>query len=342
MRPWAVVLTLFIAGCTALPGPIFEPAADAGAPRWPAPPAVGRLAWLGEFRAGGARPRGARPRGARPRGARHRAGYVRPHGVGLSAVAGTEDTVCVADPGARGVWVHAGDRPARFVGLGVLLSPIDCAFLPDARLVVTDSAARAVVAFDDRGRIAWRLGKEELARPTGLAVDVAGGRLWIADAKAHRLLAVDFEGKVTGRVGQRGQEAGSFNFPTALAVDHRGSIYVLDTLNFRVQILSAAGEPRREFGIAGDGPGTFLRPRGIAVDAARRIYVSDALFDNVQIFDLEGRLLLALGRRGRQPGQFSMPAGVGVHPDGRLYVADAYNRRVQVFGLLDAAGEGGP
>ncbi len=322
----AAALTLLIAGCGALPGPVFEPAAGIGAPRWPAPPAVGRLAWLGEFRAAG--------------GIRTKAGYVRPHGVGVGvADPGATAPVCVADPGARGVWVHAGDRPVRLVGSGVLRSPIDCAFLPGDRLVVSDSAARAVVTFDQRGRFAGRWAGDELQRPTGLAVDDAGGRLLIADAKAHRVLAVDFEGRVTERLGERGSEPGRFNFPTALAIDRERQVYVLDALNFRVQVLSAAGEPRRQLGIAGDGPGTFLRPRGIAVDAAGRVYVSDALFDNVQIFDPEGRLLLALGRRGLEPGEFSMPAGIAVQADGRLYVADAYNRRVQVFQLLAAAGE---
>ncbi len=328
MKPLAAAaLMLLVAGCAPL-GPVFEPAASARAPRWPAPPADARLAWLGEFRAVG----GVRTKAA--------AGYVRPHGVGIAA-AGPDAAaaVCVADPGARGLWVHAADRPARLVGSGVLRSPIDCAFLPDGRLVVSDSAARAVVAFDQRGRFAGRWAGDELERPTGLAVDGTGGRLLIADAKAHRLLAVDFEGRVTARLGERGREPGQFNFPTALAIGRKRQIYVLDALNFRVQVLSAAGEPRRQHGFAGDGPGAFLRPRGIAVDAAGRLYVSDALFDNVQIFDPEGRLLLALGRRGLEPGEFSMPAGVAVHPDGRLFVADAYNRRVQVFRLLAAAGE---
>ena len=317
------LLLILIAGCSAQPGPVFEPVEDAEAPRWPLPPEAKRVTWMGEYRA------------ARGRSERLSGGYVRPHGVGL----GAEGELCVADPGARVVWVHAEDRAVRFVGQGVLRSPIDCAFLPGARLAVADSAARVVVAFDTRGRVVWRSAAGELARPVGLAVDRAGGRLLVADAKAHGLVEMDFEGRVTGRLGGRGEEPGSFNFPTAVAIGRDGSILVLDSLNFRVQVLTGAGQPRFAFGVAGDGPGTFLRPRGIGVDSKGRIYVADALFDNVQIFDHQGRLLLALGQRGRQPGEFSMPAGVAVHPAGRLYVADAYNRRVQVFRLLDEDGE---
>lgn len=323
MRSAPALAALLIGACTALPGPVFEPATEIL--RWPPPPERERVAWLGEFRGG---------RGAR-------VGYVRPHGVGLGS-AGPDaptDSICVADPGARVVWVHAEGGPPRIVGDGELASPVDCAFLPGELLAVSDSAARQVVAFDGRGRVAWRSTGGELVRPVGLAVDGAGERLLIADAKAHRILAMDFEGRVTDRFGSRGQDPGQFNFPTALAVAGDGTIHVLDALNFRVQVLSAAGRPRLAFGVAGDGPGTFLRPRGIGVDGEGRIYVADALFDNLQIFDREGRLLLALGGRGGRPGEFSMPAGIAVHPAGRLYVADAYNRRVQVFRLLDAAGE---
>ncbi len=333
LAAWSAALVL-AGACAGRPGPVFE-LATGDALRWPEPPARGRVAWVGELRAA----RGGRL--ARLRRDRGRGGYVRPHGVGLR-----DGALCVADPGARVVWVHAAGAAGRAVGQGALVTPIDCAFLPGDRLAVSDSAARAVVAFDAKGRVVWRSAPGELARPTGLAVDGAGERLLVADAKAHRLVAMDFTGRVTATIGGRGEEPGRFNFPTALTVAADGTIYVLDALNFRVQVLTADGVPRRAFGTSGDGPGTFLRPRGIGVDRAGRIYVADALFDNVQIFDAEGRLLLALGRRGRRPGEFSMPAGVAVGPGGRLHVADAYNRRVQVFELLDAppavAGEGAP
>jgi DNA-binding beta-propeller fold protein YncE len=297
---------------------VFE-APAAGAVPVTVPFAADRVAWLGEYRA---------PKGGD-------GGYVRPHGVAV----GPEGGLCVADPGARAVWVHTGDgvaddRPARPVGVSELSSPVDCAFLPGGQVAVADSAAAAVVTFDAAGRLLWRSEAGELTRPVGLAVDRRGERLLVADAGAHRLLVMDFEGRVTEAYGGRGAEPGRFNFPTALDLSADGRICVLDAMNFRVQVLSAEGRAILAFGVAGDGPGTFYRPRGIGVDREGRIYVADALFDNVQVFDETGRLLLALGSRGRRPGEFSMPAGIAVGPGGELYVADAFNRRVQVMRLV--------
>lgn len=332
-KPWrtpgGLALALLVAGCAGQLGPVFE-APAAGAAPVTVPFAADRVAWLGEYRAskGGY------------------GGYVRPHGIAASP----EGSLCVADPGARAVWIHAADpsakeraaagRPARSVGVSELSSPVDCAFLPDGPVAVADSAAAAVVAYDAAGRLLWRSAAGELTRPVGLAVDRRGERLLVADAGAHRLVVMDFEGRVTEAYGGRGAEPGRFNFPTAVDLSADGRIFVLDAMNFRVQVLSPEGRAGLVFGVAGDGPGTFFRPRGIGVDREGRIYVADALFDNVQVFDETGRLLLALGSRGQRPGEFSMPAGIAVGAGGELYVADALNRRVQVMRLVASqAGE---
>ncbi|RMG44591.1 MAG: hypothetical protein D6718_09705 [Acidobacteria bacterium] len=299
-------------GCGSVRAPAYR-AAEGPGPVWPSPPARPRVAWSGEYAARGR-------------------GYVRPHGVGV----GPEGRVCVADPGARVVWLHDPGRPGRAVGRRHLVSPIDCVLLGD-RLFVADSAAGSVVAFDARGEELWRTAADAIERPTGMALDRNRDRLWVADALGHRIVALDLEGRRVAAIGGRGSGPGQFNYPIDVAVGPRGRLFVLDAMNFRVQILDAAGTPVSSFGFAGDGPGTFSRPRGLGVDGEGRIFVADALFDNVQIFDPEGRLLLAVGRRGRGPGQFWMPAGVAIGPEGRLFVADAYNHRVQVFRML---GEG--
>ena len=68
----------------------------------------------------------------------------------------------------------------------------------------------------------------------------------------------------------------------AVAAD--GTLYVLDSGNFRVQAFDREGTFLRAFGKAGVNTGNFARPRGIAVDDEGRIYVSDASFNNFQIF----------------------------------------------------------
>lgn len=302
---------LALTGCAGIHGPVYR-AARGGDPVWPEAPEPARIGWAGEYRS-------------------ETDGYVRPHGVGLAL----DGALCVADPGARVVWLHRAGRPTSQIGWRHLQSPVDCTFMTDGMIAVADSAAGAVVAFDGRGKEAWRTAIGTFQRPAGLAMDRESARLLVADAAAHRVLTINDRGEVLRSLGARGHAPGQFNFPTAVAVGPEGRVYVLDALNFRVQVFSPEGSPLAAFGVAGDGPGTFHRPRGIGVDGAGRIYVADALFDNVQVFDAEGQLLLAFGSQGRGPGQFWMAAGVAVDSAGTIVVADAYNRRVQLFRLLD-------
>lgn len=305
-----VVPLLFAIGCAHVYGPYFSsPGPEPTV--WPSPPASARLAWDGEYRAGND-------------------GYVRPHGVGV----GEDGTICVADPGRRVVWVHQPEGRSKAIGRGHLVGPVDCVPLPGGVLVVTDSAQSRVLAFGPRGRLRWTTEKGEFGRPAGLAADWRGDRLILCDVTRHELVLLDLQGRRVGTIGRRGSAEGEFNFPTDLAVGPDGRIYVVDSMNFRIQVLSSTGEPELSFGMAGDGPGTFQRPRGVAVDAGGRIYVADALFDMIQIFDDRGRLLLALGRQGHGAGEFWMPAGLAIDSRARLLVADAYNRRVQAFRIL--------
>jgi len=318
-RRWICILVALLLfdtiSCVTNTRPAFVPGLERGL-NWPAAPARPRLTWVGEY-------------GTQKRG------YARPHGVGIAA----NGSVCVVDTGARRVWLHRAEKAARVLGRGELLSPVDCGFLPGGKVVVADSSAARLIAFDSRGRMLWSTPPGEYGRPTGVAVDGKSQRIVVCDAIRHELVFVDYQGRVLSRCGGRGTAPGKFNFPTAVAIGPKGLIHVIDSLNFRIQILRPDGKHLMSFGIAGDGPGTFQRPRGLGVDRNGQIYVADAIFDNVQVFSAQGRLLMALGIQGHGPGQFWMPAGVAVGENDRLLVADAYNHRVQVFRILSLISE---
>jgi len=135
-------------------------------------------------------------------------------------------------------------------------------------------------------------------------------------------------------IGKRGPGEGQFNFPTHIAAKN-GFIYVVDALNFRVQVFDGSGKFIRVFGSPGRGGGNFSKPKGIAVDGQRRIFVADAMFDNVQIFNSEGRFLYYFGGPGQGQGEFWMPTGIMVDSDDTIWVADTYNNRIQVFKLVE-------
>ncbi len=299
----------------------------------PAPPERARLRYEGSF---GDRESFRRRRGWLGRllgavaGREKVPALRRPHDVATDG-----DLVLVTDPGL-GI-VHAFDLADstwwRLPRSGRLELPIDVALVPGGTVFVSDAAAGAVLGFDRRGeRILEADGP--FIRPTGMAWDDARQRLLVVDTAAHRVVVLDASGHRLATWGHRGEGAGELNFPVDVAIAPDGTVWVVDSLNFRLQAFAPDGTPRGGFGRAGSVAGTFSRPKGVAVDRDGHLYVTDAQQDGVQVFDAQGRLLLAFGRRGRGPVEFWMPAGLALDTRDRLFVVDVWNRRVQVYRYL--------
>ena len=129
--------------------------------------------------------------------------------------------------------------------------------------------------------------------PYGVAVDGAGN-LYIADLANHRIRKVDSTGTITtfAGTGERGfggdggpASQAQLNFPTGVAVDEAGNLYIADWSNARIRkvdgtgtITTIAGTGER--GFSGDsGPATQAQlddPTGVAVDGAGTLYIADA------------------------------------------------------------------
>lgn len=255
---------------------------------------------------------------------------VRPFALALDA----EENLILTDTAANLVasldFKRKQWREWRSVNGRPLQSPVAAARAGKV-LFVIEAGRSAVMALDENGRSLFSLTNGFL-RPVGLAL--AGERLVIADAAAHQITVCDLTGKILQRFGQRGKGPGEFNFPTHVATDTTGKIYVTDSLNYRVQVFSADGSFIRAFGQLGDGPGSFSRPKGVAVDSAGHVYVVDAEFSNVQLFDAAGRVLLPVGEPGQVAGRFWLPNGIAINSHDEIFVADAYNHRVQQFRYL--------
>lgn len=217
----------------------------------------------------------------------------------------------------------------RFVSLvGIALDAEDNIYL-------SDSYTGKIFIFDRNGKFNKRLGPDEglFNRPTGIAIDKERGRLYVVETVKGEVDVLDLNGVELFKIGKRGNENGTFNFPTQICVTG-GRVYVTDTLNARVQIFDLDGRFISTIGKLGDGFGDLDKPKGVAVDSEGHIYVVEGLHDRIEIFDKDGRLLLTFGSTGSNRGEFYLPTAIHIDGEDNIYVSDSYNRRVQVFKYL--------
>ena len=75
-----------------------------------------------------------------------------------------------------------------------------------------------------------------------------------------------------------------FDYPTGIAVDNLGFIYVSDSKNNRVQKFTNNGQYITEWGTKGTENGQFDFPAGIDIDSEGNIYVVDRSNARIQKF----------------------------------------------------------
>lgn len=220
-------------------------------------------------------------------------------------------------------------------GLGKLVMPIGIAVASDGRVFIADSSQNRVFIYR-KNKFSGAIGHTgDFESPSGVAVDELRGVIYVVDAQKHMVSVYSLNDyKKIRTIGKRGPEQGEFNFPANIAVDKDGNLYVVDTLNVRIQVFDAGGTFVKSIGKLGDGPGFLARPKGIAIDSEKHIYIADAAFQNFQIFDQDGNVLLVVGTTGTLPGEFYLPAGIAVDEEDRVYVVDQVPGSVTIFQYL--------
>ena len=258
--------------------------------------------------------------------------FEKPYGICVD----DRGRILVSDSILGVVHVFDIEKKKKFLlaGLG---KPMGIAVDSYGRIFVADARLKRVMVFNRNGRFLTSLGKTgELDRPVGIAINEEIGRIYVVDAKKHRVAVFDFnDGKLLFTFGERGKEEGQFNFPSNIAIDKEGRLWVVDTINGRVQSFDQDGNFIDTFGRLGDAPGTFGRPKGIAIDQEGHIYIVDAAFNNVQIFNDEGEVLLVFGGYGEGRGRLILPAGIAIDKNDQIYVAEQWNKRVTVYQFLN-------
>ncbi|HEV8592269.1 MAG TPA: IPT/TIG domain-containing protein, partial [Pyrinomonadaceae bacterium] len=226
-------------------------------------------------------------------------------------------------------------------------------------LYVADTGNNAVRRIDLSGNVTTIAGGQKgfadgigrgagFDAPTGIAVDRFGNIL-VADAGNHSIRKIDLTGMVVTLAGG-GVEgyadgvgaAARFNFPTAVALDQSGAVYIADSGNQRIRRMDANGDVTT---LAGDGEfgfhdsksnqARFADPVGLALDADGRLIVADSFNSLIRsVSNGEVKTLAGTGARGLidaagNAAAFNLPSAITVAGNGDLYVADSGNHSIR-------------
>lgn len=143
-------------------------------------------------------------------------------------------------------------------------------------------------------------------------------------------------------------EQAQLNFPTAVAIDRQGNLYIADTMNHRVRwvdratgvINTLAGTGQARF--SGDGgpaaQAALNEPAALALDDEGHLYIADQGNHRVRMVDLGTKTIRTVAGTGtatydgdeKPATQASLagPGGLAMVGD-RLYIADTFNGRVR-------------
>ena len=185
--------------------------------------------------------------------------------------------------------------------------------------------------------------------PFGVAIDSKGNVFVAEGGQSNCIRAITTKGVVARIAGSSegfndGKlESASFNTPSGLAIDKRGSVIIADTSNNRIRRLEVDGNVSTVAGSGEsgfkDGPANESRfdgPIGVAADDRGNIFVADSYNDRVRKIAADGTVSTVAGTGSpgliNGPGeaaQLDTPCGVVVDHQGNLFVADTGNDAIR-------------
>ena len=163
--------------------------------------------------------------------------------------------------------------------------------------------------------------------PVSFAVDRADN-LYLLDVQGQRVLVLDPEGKYVDQIAFPKQ----YGFFLDLAVDARGTVYLLDSV---AAVVYSAIRNAKEFSpLTKELKDDMHFPSNLAVDGSGTFYLVDQNGDGVSIVGPDGAFRGRQLAFGRREGLLDYPAQICVTSKGDAFLADRGNNRLQVFSLV--------
>ncbi len=124
---------------------------------------------------------------------------------------------------------------------------------------------------------------------------------------------------------------GAIIWPTAIALDSQGNVYVADEALDRISIYTKDGEYLDKWERPGSGDGEWDKPSGLAFDQDDNLYLVDSGNNRIQKLTKDGQFIAQWGSKGTGDGQFNLPWGIEIDQDQNVFIADWRNDRIQKF-----------
>ncbi len=195
----------------------------------------------------------------------------------------------------------------------------------------------------------------EFSDPAGICADDSGN-IYVADIFNERVRKMNTAGIITTFAGNgiRGftgngtpATSATLYYPTAVAADHHGNLYIADADNSVIRKVNASGiiftvAGTGVFGFSGDGGAATAaqlgNPSGVWVDAHCNIFVADGLENRIRRIDSSGIIttIAGTGKAGTTASAgnaaqalIDNPVGITGDDTGNIYFTNAFNQLVQ-------------
>jgi uncharacterized protein (TIGR03437 family) len=278
-----------------------------------------------------------------------------------------------------GINTYAGNGTAGFSGDGgapasaQFSSPLGLTFDSSGNLYIVDSvnqrirkisggvistvAGNGTGGYSGDGKAAT---SAELLSPSAVAVD-SSGNLYIADTFNHVIREVATNGNISTIAGNNtGGYAGDggaatvaeLEFPSGVAVDSSGNVYIADSGNNVIREVSAGTINTIVGGFA--TPVHLNDPETVLVDSSGNLYISDQ--SGFRILKFSGGVVTIIAGNGNigssgdnglaVNASLDEPSGIALDAQGYLYICDTDNSRIRKISpsgiITTIAGLGSP